>query len=187
MMTDDLTTEIVRELLDYCSETGRFTWLPRSAKWFSTGRDCKAWNTRYSGKEAFTANSRGYRVGGIFDKTYEAHRIAWLHFYGVWPSEQIDHINQDRGCNRINNLRDVVNLENGRNQKKHVTNTSGTVGVVWNKGRMRWQAQIMVGGKMKYLGIFDQINDAITARKLAQTAHAFHENHGSSTEVLGNG
>jgi hypothetical protein len=40
-----ITTEIIRELMDYNPETGIFTWKTRSKEWFSRDGEWKRWNT----------------------------------------------------------------------------------------------------------------------------------------------
>ena len=45
----ELTTEIVRELLDYDQETGIFVWKVRERKWFNREQDFKRWNARFAG------------------------------------------------------------------------------------------------------------------------------------------
>lgn len=175
----ELTYEIVRELLDYDPETGALTWRPRDRKWFKSDRSWKAWGTYLSGKPAFTSvNADGYRQGKILYAAYHAHRIAWLHYYGSWPNDQIDHIDGDRANNRISNLRAVSQAENNRNMKRFCTNTSGLVGVCWDESRGKWMARITVGSKYKHLGRFDDFNDAAKARKAAEIKYGFHENHG---------
>jgi hypothetical protein len=52
--------------------------------------------------------------------------------------------------------------------KSHKKNTSGAVGVHWNKRDKRWVAQIRVNNKTLSLGYFKDINDAIAARKAAE-------------------
>lgn len=47
-------------------------------------------------------------------------------------------------------------------------NKSGVKGVCWNKGRGKWQAEITLKGKNKFLGRFTDKNDAIKARKEAE-------------------
>lgn len=45
-----------------------------------------------------------------------AHRIAWVLYYGHFPSQLIDHINHNRQDNRICNLRDVSPRDNSLNR-----------------------------------------------------------------------
>lgn len=47
-------------------------------------------------------------------------------------------------------------------------NKSGVVGVNWDKSRNKWQATIRFKGKKYNLGRFDDIQDAIDARKEAE-------------------
>ena len=46
---------------------------------------------------------------------------------------------------------------------------SGIPGVSWHKAAKKWQAQIKHNGKITYLGIYDDIDDAIKARKAAES------------------
>ena len=46
---------------------------------------------------------------------------------------------------------------------------SGHVGVAWHKGHQKWIAYITISGKQKYLGTFDKIEDAISAREDAES------------------
>lgn len=45
---------------------------------------------------------------------------------------------------------------------------SGHVGVAWHKGHQKWIAYITVGEKQKYLGVFNDLEDAISARENAE-------------------
>lgn len=92
---------------------------------------------------------------------------------------QIDHINHARNDNRIENLRLATIFDNNQNMSKGRANASGHVGVSWHKSAQKWCAEIHANGVKYYLGIYDDINDAIRARKLAEEIHGFHENHGS--------
>jgi len=47
-----------------------------------------------------------------------AHRLAWYLYYGVMPRYEIDHINGDKGDNRIENLREVTPSQNIRYSKQ---------------------------------------------------------------------
>lgn len=46
---------------------------------------------------------------------------------------------------------------------------SGHVGVAWHKGHQKWIAYIGVGGKQKYIGVFNDLKDAIAAREDAES------------------
>ena len=52
--------------------------------------------------------------------------------------------------------------------KKSVTNTSGFKGVSWDKKRKRWEAYIHFKYKKIHLGLYDNIEDAVKARKQAE-------------------
>lgn len=62
--------------------------------------------------------------------------------------------------------------ENSANQafntRKRRTNTSGRTGVDWLKNRMKWRASIGVQGKNLHLGVFDNFEDAVSARVAAE-------------------
>ena len=120
-----------------------------------------------------------YRLIQINGVQYRAHRLVWLYIHGEFPNGEIDHINQNKSDNRISNLRIVTSLENHRNRKKPIDNTSGCVGVNWHKGNKAWQAKITIKGKTLFLGLYTDITDAIRARKKAETKYGFHINHGS--------
>jgi hypothetical protein len=170
---------VVKQLLRYEADTGLFFWKKRPLDFFKTPRDGNAWNARFCGMPALnTDRGDGYMVGFIFRSRVLAHRVAWTIWHGELPWQQIDHIDGDRGNNRIENLRCVSAAENNRNIKRSSRNTSGVTGVYWNPTVGRWQAYITVGGSYKYLGIFDDIRDATLARKAAERTLGFHPNHG---------
>ena len=53
-------------------------------------------------------------------------------------------------------------------KKKSKTNKSGIKGVFWNKSNQKWKAKIGFKGKSYDLGSYENIEDAITARKNAE-------------------
>jgi hypothetical protein len=169
-----ITQEIVCELIDYELETGKLMWRERDRRWFLSDQDWQWWNKRFARKEAFiTQSSQGYFRGKILGKLYLAHRIIWLYINGKWP-EQIDHINHDRGDNRLINLREASIQENQKNQSKSRKNVSGHTGIYFDKRTRKWRSYI----KNMYLGYFDLFEDAVSARKEAEIKYDFHENHG---------
>ena len=171
---EKVTPEIVRELLDYDPETGEFLWKERESKWFGNFRAERVWNAKYAGKRAATAvHSAGYHICSIFNKKLYAHRLAFAHYYGRWPSKCIDHINGDRKDNRISNLRDVTHSLNMKNSKIPDNNKSGYPGVYWSNQNKHWIAGMWVEKKFKYLGQHKTKEAAIEARKAGEKEFGF--------------
>lgn len=174
MATRIVTPEILRQLLRYEPETGRLFWLPRPREMFKNQQSYGAWNTRYAGKEAFTAiGSHGYLTGAVNDKMYTAHRVIWVIVYGEWPENQIDHANAIRTDNRISNLRVATDQENNRNRGLNSANSSGFKGVSWHAKTKKWRSDIRdSNGKRLYLGIFSTPESAHAA--YCEAAKRYH-------------
>lgn len=178
---DLLTCEIAKELLDYDPTSGRLFWKERAASFFSSEGSCRSWNNRYSGKEALTGiDDKGYRTGCILNKNYKSHRVIWLIEKGRWPSGDIDHIDGDTLNNKIENLRDVPHAINRRNSAINKNNTTGVAGVIWHERLQRWMAQMRVGRRTVYLGVYATLHEATIARKAAEKVTGYHPNHGRS-------
>ena len=165
-MPQDISPDVLRQLLRYEPETGKLFWLNRPLDAFGgDARVWRMWNKRFAGAEAFTADhGDGYRNGRIFSGHYRAHRVIWAMHTGEWPSEQIDHINGDRSDNRIANLRSVTVAENNKNRKSCKGSSSKYVGVYANKTG-KFQAEICRNGVRVYLGTFLTEDDAARAVK----------------------
>lgn len=162
----------LKRLLDYDPESGVLIWRFREGNNSFNARDAGTW-------ALCTPMKNGYLCGRINRKTYYAHRIAWKWCYGTEP-QFLDHINHDRTDNRIANLRAVSKQENCKNVSKGKRNTSGHVGVIWDKRRGYWVAAIKINGKNIHLGRFVDKSDAVDARKNAERRFGFHENHGAA-------
>lgn len=174
-----ITADVARQLLSYDGETGRLTWKPRDLSWFASEWAWTVWNKRFPGEDALVSiDGTGHLYGSIFGKRYPAHRIAWLIVTGAHPSGDIDHINGNPADNRFINLRDVSHCENLKNQRFRSTNTSGVMGVSWNRREEKWRAYIHHANKEKHIGYFDNIEDAAAARRAAELHYGYHENHG---------
>lgn len=158
MTNDDLTAEVVRELLNYDSETGVFTWKKRAAHRVQVGDVAGCINQRYWSLT-------------VLGKRYLAHRVAWLYTHGKWPEGVIDHVNRDAFDNSIKNLRDVTQIENLQNASRKSDNKSGVKGVFWDKQRQRWRAEIRVNYKTIGLGRFTSKADAAAARAAGEAKH----------------
>ena len=138
-------------------------------------------NTKYANKEAghlFKTSSGTEAIQvRILGKSYYAHRVVYKLLKNEEP-ELIDHINGNPTDNRIENLRSVDNQTNSRNCKLFNTNTSGHVGVSWNRSNNKWVSYIWKDGRKIILGYYTNIDEAIRARKEAQQDMGFHQNHG---------
>jgi hypothetical protein len=157
--------EYLRKLFDYDPESGVLAWKVRNS------------NRVHVGEVAGSTCDKGYvhvKVDGV---TVKAHRIAWCIATGDWPSGQIDHIDQCRSSNVLSNLRDVSQSVNQRNAKKRANNTSGFTGVHWNKPSRKWLAQVKLGDKQLYLGLFTSYFDACVAARNARLELGFSERH----------
>jgi hypothetical protein len=176
-----ITKDLLHELLIYEANIGKIYWKHRDRKYFSSEKDYKSWNSRFSGKEATTTNKvSGYLNTTIFNKKYYTHRIIWFYLYGEWP-EFIDHINGDRVDNRPENLRSVCKRDNSKNRKICTRNTSGVMGVSWHKKTKRWRAFIKIFDKVVTLGSSENMQEMIKLRKNAEVMYGYHLNHGRVT------
>jgi hypothetical protein len=167
-----ISIEMLRSLMSYDPVTGQLTWKERPGATF--------FNKVFAGTEALgsVANSRGYRHGTLLGHKVTAHRVAYALYTGEWPQGEVDHINGCKTDNSAENLREVTPSENCRNQRKPRNNTSGVIGVWFDKRRGRWRAEARHGGMNHKLGTFDTKEDAVAARALASARFGYHPNHG---------
>lgn len=112
----------------------------------------------------------GYLTITIDKRAYLAHRLAWLYMTGEWPSDYIDHIDGVPAHNAWDNLREATQTQQNANTRLRKNNTSGYRGVKWHKGCQKWNANIQVNGKSRYLGLFDSKEDAYAAYAVAAKA-----------------
>lgn len=140
----DITAKELRGLFDYDQDTGDF-------------------RRRSSGRLAGSTRPDGYRLISVKRRLYYAHRLAWLYVYGEWPSSTLDHRNGDNGDNRIANLRLATYSQNNANRRRHRDGTSGMKGVTFRPKRGKWVAQMGVGGKSVYIGIYSTAEEARAA------------------------
>lgn len=151
----------LKTLFSYNPDTGAIRWIAKGKGMIKK-------------KAAGTLLHSGYLGICIGPKRWQAHRIAWALHHGEWPKDQIDHINGVKTDNRICNLREATNSQNGKNLGLSKANISGVKGVSFETYTQRWKATIRVDGKSISIGRFDSIEDACSARKLAEQ-HYFKE------------
>lgn len=145
-----LTQDLLREYLEY-REDGHLWWVKNRVK-----------GPKTVGKR-FGCINYGYVKGKIFQRGYTEHTLIWLYHYGVWPKDQIDHINGNRSDNRLENLREATNQQNQFNTGGRRNSTSTYKGVSWHRETQKWQAKISIDRKQYYLGIFNTEQEAVKA------------------------
>ncbi len=144
-----LTQSRLKELLDYNPNTGIFVWKVVTS------------NRVKVGMSAGAIRKDGYISVRLDKQDYLSHRLAWLFVYSIWPSKIIDHKDTIRHHNWIDNLRDISNEENTHNTKRpSKNNTTGFLGVCFDKSRSKFISHIQVAGKNKYLGRFETAQEA---------------------------
>lgn len=125
------------------------------------------------GSVAGSLNKHGYLQMHIDGKIYLVHRMVWLYMTGEVPEMWIDHIDTVKTNNVWTNLRLVTPSVSNRNRNKSKRNSSGTVGVSWDKSIGKWYAYICVDSQMIGLGRFDYKEDAILARMTAEKKYNY--------------
>ena len=161
---NDLTAEEVHDMITYDPITGLFFWKYQPNK-------SNLWNVKYADKKAGYVNNDGYIVITIHRRGYKSHRLAWLYMTGCWPINEIDHINMERDDNRFCNLREATRSENQKNTDQRRSNISGAKGVGFVTSRNKYQARITIHGKRKFIGYFDNLEDAQIAYNESSRKH----------------
>lgn len=91
-------------------------------------------------------------------KAFSVHRLVAMAFLGHTPDGThkivVDHINNTKKDNRLENLQLVTNRVNTSKDQKG--GTSKYLGVSWSKTGRKWQASICISGKHKHLGYFTE-------------------------------
>jgi hypothetical protein len=104
-------------------------------------------------------------VEGIL-KGYSIGQIAWFLYYGIWPMQEIDHID----CNPKNHKKENLRLATRSEQcKNRIAGKMGRVnkGVYKRNYGNKWSAQIWTNGICKNLGTYESEDEAIEVRQLA--------------------
>lgn len=140
----------LRSILDYNPDTGVFRWKVNRGENKVIGQiaGCLWYNPK-------NPEFKYHRI--IINRNqYKAHRLAYYYFTSIDPNNlQIDHINGNGLDNRFNNLRLSTQIDNTKNLKKPIHNTSGIKGVSYDKQNKKWKAQIQINKKNINLGRFD--------------------------------
>jgi len=153
-----LTQEYINTIFDY--KNGELFWKVRQSNRIHIGNKAGCLDSTH----------RYYKVR-INKKIYNLHRIIFFMFHGYFP-KIVDHINQIKTDNKIENLREANLSQNNWNCKTNLKNTSGYQNVVWRKDRNKWTVRLQINGKVKAFGAFDDIEEANKAAiKLRKELH----------------
>lgn len=107
---------------------------------------------------------QGYLAGYVDGKLTLMHRFLT----NCDDEHVVDHKNHITGDNRISNLRVCTVSKNQYNRKMQNNNTSGSIGVSWEKRQEKWRAYITAEKQRIELGMFDNYEDAVKARQYAE-------------------
>ena len=134
--------EELHRLFRYDRETGKLYWK------ISTTNRIKA------GDDAGCLDSGGYIRVRIQNKPYLVHRIIYKMYHKVEPPVYLDHINQIKTDNRLENLREI---DNGHNVRRSANGN----GVYADAGqKKKYRAFLKFKGKQHYIGRFYTYEEA---------------------------
>lgn len=135
-----ISQQFLHSILKYDPETGVFTWRERRGP-------VKA------GDVAGSIDSSGYRQIEILGTAYLSGRLAWFYVHGVWPTDQIDHCDNNQLNDSFSNLREATGSNNSMNRRKRKGSKSKYIGVYPYYGK--WRASICKDYKRILLGSFE--------------------------------
>ena len=85
--------------------------------------------------------------------------------------KNVDHKHLDGLDNRRTNLRPAGPPDQAANHGKRADNTSGYIGVSWDKHYGKWRAQVRKNGKTVWSARFDDLEKAARARDAKALEH----------------
>lgn len=159
---------MAHHLFRYDEETGRLFWKNKSHPRSHAQIGSEVGTKRVDGRHEIIVKGHHFRT----------HRVIWFMANGVWPKDEIDHLDGDPSNNRLDNLREATRSENARNMRKRHNSQVCMNGVYWQKRDGRYQVYIGAGGRQKYLGYFANLDDACAARRAAEIEYGYSARHG---------
>jgi len=102
-------------------------------------------------------------------KLFNVHVLMAKAFFNHIPNGNkglvVDHIDNNKLNNKLDNLQLISNRENSSKDKRN--GTSKYIGVSWKSKEKKWVAQIQIKGKETYLGRFTNEEEAAEAYQVA--------------------
>lgn len=158
-----LTQEVVKTHFEY--KDGFLYWIK-----------CNS-NRVAPGKRVDSFDSKGYIQVMLFGKRQRAHRLIYLYHHGVLP-EFLDHIDGNRGNNKIDNLRPCTLNQNQHNRKSRTSNITGVKNVSWDKKMKSWSVSLNVNGCKVFQDYFKDFELAeFVAMELRNKYHGAYARH----------
>lgn len=119
-----------------------------------------------------TSKAEGHLKTYVCGKEVYLHQLAWFLSYGIWASKIIDHKDRDPTNNRLKNLRLISHQGNLQNRHAPMRgNSSGYLGVYFDKSRQKFVAEISINNKKKHLGRYATAEQAHQAYMAAKRQH----------------
>jgi hypothetical protein len=175
----NLTLDYLKECVKY--EDGHLIWLVRPLHHFKSIKGANSWNAKYPNTILSAKNQAGYVITTINAKMFRVHRLIYWLCTGIEIPDNmlIDHINNVRDDNRIENLRVCTKSENAQNKKMNITNVRKGCFLDRTRGN-KWRAEIQSNGKVYHLGRFETELEAHQAYcKAATELHKEYANFGN--------
>jgi hypothetical protein len=149
-----MTKEMLNDVFEYYD--GKLFWKKKTAPCIRIG------------DRVGTLRESGYRVLTLYKKYHMEHRVIWMFHYGDIPKGyEIDHIDEVKDNNKIENLRLATPSENQYNVSATKHSKTGLKGAAFHKRDKKWFASIRHNGKRIYLGYYNSPEQAHQAYKKA--------------------
>ena len=132
---------------------GKGSLMKHNGKILKMHKDCKGYYTI-----SFKLNKKS--------KTYKVHQLVAMAFLNHKPCGMnlvVDHMNDVKTDNRVENLQIITNRENS--YRTQVNYSSKYKGVYWHKKANKWASYIYLDGKRKHLGLYIDEDEAAKVYK----------------------
>lgn len=125
--------------------------------------------SNYSKMECYPGKIINSKATSLYGERMTTSKICWALYYKKYPDYPIiDHKDGNTKNIKIKNLREATNSQNQMNKIIQSNNTSGIVGVFWYQSKKKWCARIIFENNKIHLGYFNNVENAIKARKNAE-------------------